>query len=48
MADQTGREAVQEPGQQPPAAESGPAGQSAQDLGLDGQADGQTRPFDVP
>ena len=40
-------EAVQEPGQQPAAAEPGPAGQPAQDLGLDGQADGQTGPLDV-
>ena len=46
-ADQAWREAVQEPGQQPAAAEPGPAGQAAQDLGLDGQADGQTRPLDV-
>jgi hypothetical protein len=46
-ADQTLGEAVQEPGQQPPATEPGPVGQPAQDLGLDGEADGQTWPLDV-
>src|SRR4029450_13063650 len=46
-ADQAGREAVQEPGQQAAATEPRPARPAAQDLGLDGQADGQTRPFHV-
>jgi hypothetical protein len=47
VADEAGWEAVQEPGQQPPAAEPGSAGQALQDLGLDGEANGQTRPLDV-
>ena len=34
-------------GQQPSAAEPGPTGQPAQNLGLDGEADGQTGPLDV-
>jgi putative transposase len=42
VADQASREAVEEPGQQPTAAEPGPAGQPPQDLGLHGQANGQT------
>jgi hypothetical protein len=46
-ADQTLREAVQEPGEQPPATEPGPTGQPTQDLGLDRQADGQAGPLDV-
>src|SRR5215207_9369115 len=40
-------EAVEEPGQQASAAEPGAACQPAQDLGLDGQADGQAGSFDV-
>ena len=46
-ADQALGEAVQEPGQQPAAAEPGPAGQPAQDLGLHGQPDGQAGPLHV-
>ena len=46
-ADQAGGEAVQESGQEPPAAESGSAGQALEDLGLDGEADGQAGPLDV-
>jgi hypothetical protein len=47
VADQVGRQAVQEPSEQAAAAEPGPGSQPAQHLRLDGQADGQTRPLDV-
>ena len=46
-ADQAGRQAVQEPSQQPAAAEPRPAGETLEDLGLDGQPDGQAGPLDV-
>jgi hypothetical protein len=39
-ADQALGEAVEKPGQQAAAAEPGPAGQAAQDFGLDGEPDG--------
>ena len=46
VADQALGEAVEEPASSPRPLNP-PAGQAAQDLRLDGQADGQTRPLDV-
>ena len=46
-ADQAGREAVEEAGKEPATAEPGSAGQALEDVGLDGEADGQAGALDV-
>jgi hypothetical protein len=46
-ADQALGEAVEESGQQSPAPEPGPASQALEDLGLDGETNGQTGPLNV-
>jgi hypothetical protein len=44
---QAGGKAVQEPGQQPPAAEAGPAGQTLENFGLHGEPDSEAGPLDI-